>query len=143
MEQHLSTVTYPMTAGVSALKGPPFPLPAELRYAVTDPYAVRLSLGPSTGPSVTWVFARELLADGFRRPTGSGDVLVLPGSEQNSRSIRIVLSNSAGTALVDLPAAGVVSFLRETFILVPCGAESDHLDLDGAITALTGKSSRP
>jgi hypothetical protein len=131
-----------MTARVSALKGPPLPLPAELRYGITDPYTVRLSFGPSTGPPVTWVFARELLAEGFRRPTGSGDVLVLPGHGRNPHSIRIVLSNFAGTALVDLPAAGVASFVRETFTLVPCGAESDHLDLDGAITALMGRSSR-
>ncbi|MER7190799.1 SsgA family sporulation/cell division regulator [Streptomyces flaveolus] len=143
MEQHLSTVTCTMTARVSALKGPPLPLPAELHYRIADPYAVRLSLGPSTGPPVTWVFARELLADGFRRPTGSGDVLVLPRYGQKPHSIRIVLSNFAGTALVDLAATGVASFLRETFTSVPGGTEGDHLDLDGAITALMGRSSKP
>ncbi|MEV5645459.1 SsgA family sporulation/cell division regulator [Streptomyces flaveolus] len=143
MEQHLSTVTCSMTARVSALKGPPLPLPAELHYGITDPYAVRLSLGPSTGPPVTWVFARELLAEGLRRPTGSGDVLVLPRYGQNPHSIRIVLSNCAGTALVDLAAMEVASFVRETFAVVPGGTESDHLDLDGTITALMGRSSMP
>ncbi|WP_225635854.1 SsgA family sporulation/cell division regulator [Streptomyces solaniscabiei] len=143
MEQHIGAVTCPMTARVSALKGPSLPLPAELHYRITDPFAVRLSLGPSTGAPVTWVFARELLAEGLRRPTGSGDVLVLPGYGQNSHSLRIVLSNFAGTALVDLAATGVASFVRETFTSVPGGSESDHLDLDGAITALMGRSSMP
>jgi hypothetical protein len=143
MEQHLGTVTCPMTARVSALKGPSLPLPAELHYGITDPYAVRLSLGPSTRPPVTWVFARELLAEGGRRPTGSGDVLVLPGYGRNPHSLRIVLSNCAGTALVYLVATEVASFVRETFALVPGGTESDHLDLDGAIAVLMGRSSMP
>ncbi|WP_374005156.1 SsgA family sporulation/cell division regulator [Streptomyces ipomoeae] len=37
-----------------------------------------MSLGPLIGPRIPWVFARDLLAGGLRRPTGSGDVLVLP-----------------------------------------------------------------
>ncbi|GAA2230654.1 SsgA family sporulation/cell division regulator [Streptomyces nogalater] len=116
------------------------PLPAELHYGSTDPYAVRLSLGPSTGPPVTWVFARELLAEGLTRPAGPGDVQVLPWHCRTPRTLRIVLSNGTGTALVELAAAEVAAFLRRTFDVVPPGTESEHLDLDGVITALTGRS---
>ncbi|WP_261800902.1 SsgA family sporulation/cell division regulator [Streptomyces sp. PBH53] len=140
MKQRLSTVTCPMTAHVSARKRTPSPLPAELRYGSTDPYAVRLSLGPSTGTPVTWVFARELLAEGLQRSAGPGDVQVIPWQCGTPHSIRIVLNNANGTALVELAAAEVAAFLRQTFTLVPPGTESDHLDLDGAITALTGRS---
>ncbi|GAB2997273.1 SsgA family sporulation/cell division regulator [Streptomyces pseudoechinosporeus] len=140
MEQRLSTVTCAMTAHISALKGPQLPLPAELRYGIDDPYAVRLSLGSSTGPPVTWVFARDLLAEGARRPAGLSDVLVIPRYCHHPHALRVVLSNSAGTALVELAAAEVAAFLQQTFALVPDGAESAHLDLDGALSALMGRS---
>ncbi|MFC7014029.1 SsgA family sporulation/cell division regulator [Streptomyces viridiviolaceus] len=129
-----------MTAHVSALNSTSLPLPAKLHYGVNDPYAVSLSLGPSAGPPVTWSFARELLAEGLRRPTGPGDVLVLPRCSHHPHSMRIVLNNMQGTALVELAAADVAAFLRRTFSLVPAGTEGDYLDLDGAITALMGRS---
>ncbi|MGI5396268.1 SsgA family sporulation/cell division regulator [Streptomyces sp. CA-251251] len=65
-----------------------------MQYGVTDPYAVRVSLGPSTGPTASWFFARELLVDGPRRPTGPGDVLVLPRCGHRSHSTRIALMNT-------------------------------------------------
>ncbi|MFJ8542333.1 SsgA family sporulation/cell division regulator [Streptomyces sp. NPDC093586] len=143
MEERLGTVTRPVTAHVSAPKAPPLPVPAELQYGITDPYAVRLSLGSSTGPPVTWSFARELLTEGLRRPTGPGDVLVIPGHCHRPHSLRIVLRNPAGTALVEIADTEVTAFLQQAFALVPAGTESDHLDIDGAITALMGGSHRP
>ncbi|WP_223179311.1 SsgA family sporulation/cell division regulator [Streptomyces griseicoloratus] len=140
MEQRLSTVTCQTTARLSAPKGPPLPLRAELHYRVADPYAVRLTLGPSTGPVTTWTFARELLAEGLRRPVGPGDVMVVPRYCHHPHSICIVLSNLDGTALIELAAAQVDAFLQQTAALVPFGTESDHLDVDGAITALMGRS---
>ncbi|MEU2561055.1 SsgA family sporulation/cell division regulator [Streptomyces longispororuber] len=144
MEQRLGTVTSAVTAQVrTAVAVPPTPLPAELRYEVSDPYAVVLTLGPSTDWAVTWVFARALLAEGLRRPTGAGDVAVVPGHRHHRhrhrpRSVRVVLRNGAGTALVGLAARDVAAFLRRAFALVPAGAEGDHVDLDGVIIALMG-----
>ncbi|MEU4099835.1 SsgA family sporulation/cell division regulator [Streptomyces tanashiensis] len=140
MEQSLSAVACAVTAYVSTPNGPRLPLPAELRYGVLDPYAVRLSLISPVQPPVTWVFARELLTEGTMRPTGSGDVLVVPGDGHHSRSLRVILRNSTGTALIDLEAARVALFLQQTFALVPVGTESNHLDLDGVIHALTGRT---
>lgn len=140
MEQRPSTVRCAVTAQVSVLKGSSLPLPAELLYGTADPYAVRLSLGSSTGPPVTWVFARELLDEGTRRPVGPGAVLVVPRYCHPPRSVRVVLSDDIGAALVELPAAEVAAFLRQTFALVPAGTESDHLDLDGALAELIGKN---
>ncbi|MFJ1547747.1 SsgA family sporulation/cell division regulator [Streptomyces sp. NPDC088246] len=53
---------------VTVAGDPPVPLAAELSYTATDPYAVRLSLGAPSAPSVVWVFARSLPARGLRRP---------------------------------------------------------------------------
>lgn len=115
------------------------PLPAELHYDMTDPYALRLSLGaPEAGP-VTWVFARTLLADGLRRPTGMGDVLVFPKCQCRPHSMRIVLRSAAGAALVDIAVSEVATFLRQTFMLVPSGTESLHIDLDRTVAELTSR----
>nr|WP_258314876.1 SsgA family sporulation/cell division regulator [Streptomyces sp. Act143] len=114
-----------------------------MRYRVTDPYAVRMSLGPLIGPRIPWVFARDLLAEGLRRPTGSGDVLVLPAHGHHPNTLRVILKNGSGTALAELLATEVAEFLQQTFSLVAAGSESTHLDLDGALTSLLGRSARP
>ncbi|WP_437105356.1 SsgA family sporulation/cell division regulator [Streptomyces sp. enrichment culture] len=114
----------------------PLPLPVKLRYGVDDPYAVTLYIGPSSGPPVTWSFARELLTEGLRGPVGVGDVLVLPRCSHHPHSIRIVLSNRHGAALIQLAASEVAAFIRQTLSLVPAGAETDFLDIDGTLTAL-------
>ncbi|MFH8610073.1 SsgA family sporulation/cell division regulator [Streptomyces sp. NPDC018029] len=138
MDQRLSTVTYAVTAHVSVPKGMPAPLPAELHYDMTDPYAVRLSLGAPLTRPVDWVFARKLMTEGLHRPTGSGDVLVIPRHRCHRSSLRIVLRNTSGSALVEMAVPEVAMFLRRTFALVPEGAENLHLDLDRAISELTG-----
>ncbi|MDT0616157.1 SsgA family sporulation/cell division regulator [Streptomyces lancefieldiae] len=140
MEKRFGAIAYTMTAHVSALNSMPLPLATKLHYGVDNPYAVTLSIGPSAGPPVTWSFARELLTEGLRRPTGPGDVLVLPRCSHHPHSMRIVLNNRHGTALVKLVAAEVAAFLRKTLSLVPAGTEADYLDIDGAITALMGRS---
>ncbi|MFI0242917.1 SsgA family sporulation/cell division regulator [Streptomyces sp. NPDC016845] len=133
MEQRLPAVTRSTTARVSAPKGPMVPISASLHYRASDPFAVGLSLGPPSGPPVTWVFSRDLLSDGTTCPAGAGDVRVVPGEE----CLRVVLTNPGGTALVELSTVAVTTFLRQTFVLVPEGSESDYLDLDSAITLLT------
>ncbi|SFH23419.1 Streptomyces sporulation and cell division protein, SsgA [Streptomyces mirabilis] len=115
------------------------PLPAELHYDMTDPYAVRLSLGAPAARSVDWVFARSLLTEGLRRPTGTGDVLVIPRHRCHLDSVRIVLRSTAGAALVDIAAATVAAFLRRTVSLVPPGTESLHIDMDRALAELTDR----
>ncbi|MER7569091.1 SsgA family sporulation/cell division regulator [Streptomyces sp. NPDC097941] len=116
----------------------PAPLPAELHYDMTDPYAVRLSIGAPTARPVDWMFARSLLTEGLQRPTGTGDVLVIPLHRCRPGSVRIVLRSAAGHALVDIAAAAIDAFLRRTVSLVPPGTESRHIDMDRALAELTG-----
>ncbi|MGW2180467.1 SsgA family sporulation/cell division regulator [Streptomyces sp. NPDC001732] len=143
MEQSPSTIACSVTAHVSALEGPRLPLPAELHYGTSEPYAVRLTLRSSLGPPIIWTFSRELLIEGTRRPTGLGDVLAAPRNFRNSHSLRIILSNSTGTALIDLDTARVSDFLQQAFTLVPLGTESSHLDIDAAITELAERGHLP
>ncbi|MGW3739948.1 SsgA family sporulation/cell division regulator [Streptomyces sp. NPDC005146] len=136
---HLGTVTHTVTAHVSIPKSMPVPLSAELHYDMADPYAIRLSLGAPMKRPVNWVFARELLAEGLHRPTGSGDVLVIPRHRGHPHFLRIVLRNLAGTALVDIAVPEVAAFLRTTFTMVPEGAESPYIDIADTISELTGR----
>ncbi|MFF8732425.1 SsgA family sporulation/cell division regulator [Streptomyces sp. NPDC015171] len=112
------------------------PLPAELRYEVTDPYAVRLSIGAPLASSVDWVFARSLLARGIHRPAGIGDVVVIPRHRCDPRSVRILLRTRAGAALLAVSAYAVRDFLRRSDALVPPGTEHRLIDLDRLVRRL-------
>jgi hypothetical protein len=125
---------------VTVADEPPVPLPAEYRSSAADPYAVCLSLGAPSVPSVDWVFARSLLARGLSRPTGSGDVVVFPKHRWTPATTRILLRTRAGAALLEVPSATVTAFLDRTHRLVPPGTEYRHLDLDRVVEQLTAGS---
>ncbi|WP_406423993.1 SsgA family sporulation/cell division regulator [Streptomyces sp. NBC_01589] len=129
MIQPLPSVMCMVTVLVSVPDELPAPLPAELHYDMTDPYAVRLSIGAPAARPVDWVFARALLTEGLRRPAGTGDVLVIPLRRCRPGSVRIVLRSAAGHALVDIAESAVDAFLRRTVSLVPPGTESRHIDV--------------
>ncbi|MBO1332672.1 SsgA family sporulation/cell division regulator [Streptomyces sp. VRA16 Mangrove soil] len=140
VQQRSDTVTF--TAHVRSLDRPPIPVLTELQYRISDPYAVRMSLGPPSGPRVPWVFARELLSNGLQHATGSGDVLVMPAQGHHPDALHVILKNGPRTAVIELGATEVSDFLRRTFSLVPAGTESAHLNWDG-ITSLFGPIPRP
>ncbi|GAB2997433.1 SsgA family sporulation/cell division regulator [Streptomyces pseudoechinosporeus] len=134
------SVVHAVTVYVGVTDELPVPLPAELHYDSTDPYAVLLSLGaPETSP-VDWVFARTLLMEGLRRPTGTGDVLVIPRHRYRPRAVHIVLRSARGAALIEIAAAEVSAFLEQTVALVPPGTETLLVDLDRALAELTDSS---
>ncbi|GAA4811818.1 SsgA family sporulation/cell division regulator [Streptomyces ziwulingensis] len=115
------------------------PLPAQWHYDKNDPYAVRLSLGaPAAGP-VTWVFARDLLTEGLRRPAGTGDVLVFPRHGCLPGTMRIVLRSDADAALIEIAVQEVTGFLASTRALVPTGSESRYVDIESGLAQLTGR----
>ncbi|MFI0714508.1 SsgA family sporulation/cell division regulator [Streptomyces inhibens] len=128
-----------VTVHVSVPDKLPAPLPAELHYDMTDPYAVRLSIGAPAARPVDWVFARSLLTEGLHRPAGTGDVLVIPRHRCRPGSVRIVLRSAVGHALVDIAVSAVDAFLRQTVSLVPPGTESRHIDMDRTLAELTDR----
>lgn len=139
MNQPLPSVMCMVTVHVRVPDELPAPLPAELHYDMNDPYAVRLSIGAPAARPVDWVFARSLLTEGLRRPTGTGDVLVIPPHRCRPGSVRVVLRSAAGHALVDIAASAVAAFLRQTVSLVSPGTEILHIDMDRALAELTGR----
>lgn len=120
------------TRGLAALLRvpgqPDLALPALLRYAACDPYAVRMVLllegegeGEADAPeSVEWVFARALLTTGLIGPAGEGDVRV----QVVERQVQVEL---AGAASVLLPLDGLVEFLADAYSVVPTGSEGQAM----------------
>ncbi|GHI32008.1 sporulation protein SsgA [Streptomyces daghestanicus] len=137
MSHHPTSVMRTATALVSVAEEQRVPLPARLVYHTDDPYAVCLSLG-EPAKSVTWVFARDLLAEGMRRAAGAGAVLVFPRHRCLPDTMRIVLRSPADAALLEIPASLVTAFLHDTYALVAPGAEGTHIDLDGCLARLAG-----
>lgn len=140
MSQSLTSVNCDITLLVSVSEDRRVSLPGRLRYDPADPYAVRLSLGATAGRPIVWVFARELLAEGLRRPSGIGDVLVFPRHRCLPDTMRIVLRSRAGAALVELSASAVTRFMKNAAELVPPGTEGAYVDVDSALAQLTGRS---
>ncbi|QKW24683.1 SsgA family sporulation/cell division regulator [Kitasatospora sp. NA04385] len=112
------------------------PVRAQLRFDAELPYGVCLVLGPEgvEGGAVAWYFARDLLHDGGHEPAGYGDVRVEPGRRGE---IRVTLCSGDERAVLSLSAPDVTAFLRDSYLLVPPGSESDHLDLDAALARIT------
>ncbi|GGZ25392.1 SsgA family sporulation/cell division regulator [Streptomyces poonensis] len=146
------SVVHEVVVHVVLADEPPVPLPAELRYDSTDPYAVCLSVGPagsagsagsagasSTG-TVDWVFARSLLAEGLTRPAGVGDVLLVPRYRRRPPAVRVIVRSAAGAAALDLAASAVTAFLERTHMVVPPGTEGAHIDLERVVAELVAGS---
>ncbi len=75
-------------------------LDGEFSFDPADPYAVTMKLEARSG-SVTWTFARELLAEGLYAPSGDGDVQVWPCLSNTGEAVVIVeLCSPDGTALL-------------------------------------------
>lgn len=108
---------------------------AILDYAAHEPYSVRATFRTSDG-DVNWVFARDLLAEGLRKPAGDGDIAVWPSKSDDIDVLCLSLSSPSGQALMEAPRAEVEDFLTRTYTVVPAGSESSLLDMDLLIERL-------
>lgn len=88
-------------------------VPAVLRYdPETDPLSVRIGLPGSH----EWTFARQLLEQGLRAPTTSGDVHIWPcGRVQTVMEFH----SAQGVAVVQFEASALIRFLRRTYAATP------------------------
>jgi hypothetical protein len=118
------------------------PVRASLRYDPDDPYAVHVLFHAESAGSepVSWSFARELLVAGLNEPAGVGDVRVWPWAIPRGDFVALTLSSPDGNALFEVTRSILVRFLRRTYVAVPRGRESDHLDVDAAVNRLLAGS---
>ena len=130
------TVTQPVTLELIDPTGAVTPIEAELQYDPGDPYAVTTVFMTGTS-QVRWTFGRELLLEGLYEPSGDGDVHVWPCLDSDGRAVVIIeLCSPDGEALVQARTGDLNTFVDRMCRAVVPGTESDHLDLDSAITAI-------
>ncbi len=130
-----AAVAVPMELRLQVPSQQSLPLPVYLRYCVDDPYAVSVAFqGPDE--EVTWVFARDLLADGLEKPLGDGDVTVRPHRHDGRDVLVIGLASPDGAAELEADAAEVRAFVELCESVLPRGREHTVLDLDAALEEL-------
>ncbi|MYW69929.1 SsgA family sporulation/cell division regulator [Streptomyces sp. SID8379] len=118
--------------------GPERAVTVGLTYASADPLAIGLVFPPEVtlaGTEVTWAFARSLLDEGLRSPTGWGDVHAWPCGR--ARTV-VELRAPEGLAIVQFDTSVLRRFLRRTYALVPAGQEDMTGYVDHALAALLG-----
>ncbi len=108
---------------------------ALMDYAAHEPYSVRATFRTSEG-DVNWVFARDLLAEGLRKPAGVGDIAVWPSRNSSGDVFCLSLSSPSGQALMEAPRSEVEGFLARTYTVVPAGSEGGMIDIDSLIDRL-------
>lgn len=115
------------------------PLPAVLEYRTGDPYAVVLDITNPDGSHTLWLFARDLLADGISHPgtVGDGDVRV---QRHRSGVITLHLSTPEGRTDLAIDCEGVEALLSASYLMVPGGTESEHLDMGAGLAGILGEA---
>lgn len=111
----------------------------DLGYDPADPFAVRVGIQRDDAV-LTWVFARDLLADGLRSmvPLGEGDVQV----QSTSVLTEITGPDDLGGSLVlRIPWWNSREFVRMCQAQVPRGQEL--CDVDAWVAALTESLGEP
>ncbi|MFD9031042.1 SsgA family sporulation/cell division regulator [Streptomyces sp. NPDC059567] len=104
------------------------PVEATFHYDPDDPWAVRVTFRLPPGRLVDWTFSRELLRSGTRVLSGEGDIRLWPlrcGGREGR--VRMRLGPAGAFAVVDVDRAGLRSWLGETYVAVPEGAEAARI----------------
>ncbi|MET9759811.1 SsgA family sporulation/cell division regulator [Streptomyces sp. NPDC006372] len=89
-------------------------IPVTLRYdPERDPRAVRIGLPGAGAGTHEWTFGRELLEEGLRAPTGSGDVRVWPCGRVQAV---VEFHSPEGVLVVQFERQALLRFLRRTYM---------------------------
>ncbi len=116
-------------------------VPTTLGYRSNDPYALSMVFHSAAG-DVEWIVSRTALLQGLATSCGEGDFKVHPHVEPDGRAVVILdFSSPDGHLVAHAESAEIQSFLARTFVAVPVGTESDHIDLDALVADLLGTAS--
>jgi hypothetical protein len=107
-----------------------------LSYDPRDPYAVAMVIRVTGNQEVSWMFSRDLLAEGTRCSSGMGDVMVAPCPEVPSDLLHMTLRNDVSSAVMEMCLVPIEEFLRSTYEVVPAGWEGMFLKVDNDVRAI-------
>lgn len=110
-------------------------LPAILAYDVHDPFAISATFRTGEG-DITWVFARELLAQGLTERAGDGDILIRPAHPSRGALVLFTLSSPSGAARIEGDRGAIQDFVDACYNLLPEGSEWQFLQVDRVIDEL-------
>jgi len=124
----LHEISKPVSGHVIIDGTPPNAVEVQLRYSRNDPHAVWMIF-----PAQEWCFDRGLLLEALAGvPSGEGDAHI----HCDDTNVCVHLGSPADRAHVVLPREEVDAFAEASTNLIPRGAESTHLDLDGLISRI-------
>lgn len=129
--------------GLLTADGERLPLAGEMSFDSADPMAVVLAIRAAVDRTVTWTFARALLAAGLHEETGLGDVRLRPASTLWGRQLVVRLESPDGEADLEMSAHRVAAFLRHTYDLVPADREADLIDWGTEFGPMLGLGGAP
>ena len=92
-----------------------------------NPFEVRCYLWVPEQPTVTWLFARELLRGG-----GVGDVKITEWGDNLQVTLAASQAGETGVSML-WDKAEVAHFLAKTEAMIPIGHEPDLVDWDGLL----------
>ncbi|MFE5208077.1 SsgA family sporulation/cell division regulator [Streptomyces sp. NPDC056600] len=111
-----------------------FAVLAHLSYDMEDPFAVTATFSHDGRVLARWRLAREMLAEGLRRPVGEGDVRFSPRYARGWHELRMDFygehrgDGERHHAVVHAWAPAVERFLEETYRVVAPGDEQVEVD---------------
>lgn len=118
-----------------------YPLPAVLVYDPADPLAVKLAFLHNGRETVSYMFARDLLAEGLDQRCGDGDVTLEPHFEMPATWLVLTLIPESGYPFELYVARPVVeSIVTAIYQLVPMGKERIGGAVDEAIARILAVS---
>ncbi|WP_328760421.1 SsgA family sporulation/cell division regulator [Streptomyces sp. NBC_00271] len=120
---------------------PPSTLPVRARFRYDPAFAFAVSVDFATmACTTTWVFSRDLLAEGLLRPSGEGDIWFEPPCPYHRReTLHIGLKGRDGGVLLETDVAPVHDWLAGTSAVVPAGTEGRSIDWDASFEHLHAK----
>ncbi|MFD7894254.1 SsgA family sporulation/cell division regulator [Streptomyces sp. NPDC059568] len=111
-------------------------VPVTLRYDGDDPLAIRIVFPVEVSlddKEVVWAFARDLLDEGLRIPSGDGDVQVWPCGRAQTV---LEFHSPEGVAMVQFDSAPLRRFLRSSYAMIPAGEERHDLQVENELGRL-------
>ncbi|MFF0739668.1 SsgA family sporulation/cell division regulator [Streptomyces sp. NPDC004111] len=118
------------------------PVGAEFGFDPAAPLTVSARFTAEGGPRVLWQLGRDLLHQGLRERSGTGDVRIRPSRPDRPATALLQLASADTAALFELPVPPLAAWLAHTYTLVPAGRELTGVDWDAVAADLTGGPGR-
>ena len=113
----------------------PVRIDTTLSYCSRAPFTVGIAFHILGGDVTVWRVDRDMITAGAHAPTGRGDLHLRP---TGGDKVLLCLGPPGDTATVLADRDHLVEMVRQTYVLVPPGSESAHIDWQPFLDHLDG-----